>query len=61
MTLVPEQMVFEVFAAILTEGVTLPDTLILNVFEFAVDDVAHAALDVNVQVTISPSARVLLE
>src|ERR1017187_3302458 len=60
-TLVPEQTVLEVFAAILTEGVTLPVTLIVTVFELAVDDVIHAALEVRIHVTRSPFTNVLFE
>ena len=60
-TLVPEQMVLEVFAIILTKGVTLVVTFIASVFELPVEDVAHAALDVKVHVIKSPSAKVLFE
>ena len=58
-TVVPEQMVLPVFAAILTAGVTLLVTIIVIVLLFAVEGDAHVALLVNVQVTVFPLVRVL--
>ena len=57
-TEVPLQMLPEVPEAIATAGVTELLTLIVTVLEVAVDEDAHAALDVMTQETTSPLANV---
>ena len=58
-TLVPEQMLVAV-ALTATEGVTLVLTVIVTGVEVAVVGVAHVAVDVMTQVTISPLASAAL-
>jgi hypothetical protein len=60
-TFVPEQIVLPGEAAMLTEGVTFPVTVIVIPFDVAVDGLAHASDDVITTVTTSPFARALLE
>ena len=59
-TLVPEQIAPEGFAAILTVGVTELPTVIVIVFEVAVTGLAQVALEVMIQTIVLPLVRVLL-
>ena len=60
-TLVPEQMVVPVFAAILTKGVTVVITVIPIALDFAILGEAHVILEVNAHVTVSLFVNALLE
>ena len=52
-TLVPAQIVLPGLAAIITDGITLPVTVILILFDVAVVGLAQGALLVNTQLTTS--------
>ena len=52
-TLVPEQMLPDGLAAILTLAATFGFTVIVTVFEVSGEPVTHVALDVMIQVTAS--------
>jgi hypothetical protein len=60
-TLVPEQIVFPGEAAIVTEGVTFPLTVIAIAVEVAVVGLAHVNDEVITTVTTSPFAKVLFK
>jgi hypothetical protein len=47
-------------AAIVTDGVTVLFTTIVIVFEVAVVEPAHEAVEVNTQVTVAPLARAVV-
>ena len=51
---VPAQIVLPGFAAMLTEGVTVPDTVIVIAFDVAIAVLVQVAVEVITQVTTSP-------
>ena len=59
-TFVPAQILLS-DAVMFIVGVTEEFTVIVILFEFAVLDVTQLSLDVNVQVTTSPSAKLEFE
>ena len=60
-TLVPVQIVLPGFAAMLTDGATVPVTTIVIAFEVAVAGLAQASDEVMTTVITSPFASVLIE
>ena len=56
-TFVPAQIVFPVFAAILTDGVTIAFTVIAIEFDVAVAGEAQVAVEVITHITASPFAN----
>ena len=60
-TLVPAQIVFPGFAFMITDGATVPDTVIVMPLDVAVVGLAQASDDVITTVIISPFANALFE
>ena len=60
-TLVPEQIVLPGIALMVTDGGTVPVTVIVIAFDVAVVGLAQASDDVITTVTISPFANALFE
>ena len=60
-TLVPEQIVLPGFAPMLTDGTTVPVTVIVIPVDVAVVGLAHASDEVITTVTTSPFANALFE
>ena len=60
-TLVPVQNVLPGFAAMLTDGATMPVTIIVIAFDVAVVGLAQASDEVITTVTTSPFTKALFE